>query len=73
MVNLSKNHVLHSHTKHIEIHHNFLREHIEKCDVVFEHVDSKNQLVDIFTKPLVIGPFFNIRRELGILDISNFS
>ena len=51
-INLTKNPMLHSHTKHIETHHYFLHGHVEKGDFVFEHVDSKNQLADIFTKPL---------------------
>jgi hypothetical protein len=70
-INLTKNLVLHSRTKHIEIRHHFLRDHVEKGDVVFEHVDTKNQLADIFTKPLASDAFFNIRGELGILDISS--
>lgn len=61
--------MLHSHTKHIEIRHNFLRDNVGKDDVVFEPVDSKNQLADIFTKPLATKLFFNIRRELDILNI----
>lgn len=72
-INLTKNTVLHSRTKHIDIRHHFLHDHIEKGDIVFEHVDRKSQLADIFTKPLVTEPFFNIRRELGILDISNLA
>ncbi|XP_058759071.1 uncharacterized mitochondrial protein AtMg00810-like [Vicia villosa] len=39
---LTKNPILHSCTKHIEIRHHFLRDHVEKGDVVFEHVESKN-------------------------------
>lgn len=50
VINLTKNPVLHSHTKYIEIRHHFLQDHVEKGDVVFEHVDSKNQLSDIFYK-----------------------
>ena len=69
-INLTKNPVLHSRTKHIEIRHHFLRDHVEKGDIVFEHVNTENQLADIFTKPLTTKPFFYIRRELGILDIS---
>ena len=42
VIDLTKNLVLHSRTKHIEIRHHFLRDHVEKVDVVFEHVDSKN-------------------------------
>lgn len=61
--------MLHSRTKHIEIRHHFLRDHVERGDVIFKHVDSKNQLVDIFTKPLTTESFFNIFRELRILDI----
>lgn len=60
---------MHSRTKHIEIRHHFLCDPVEKGDVVFEHVDSKNQLDDIFTKPRATEPFFNIQWELGILDI----
>ena len=69
-INLTNNLVLHSRTKHIEIRHHYLRDHVENGDIIFEHVDSKNQLADIFTKPLTIEPFFHICRELGVLDIS---
>ena len=51
-INLSKNPILHSRTKHIEIRHHFLRDHVQKGDCILEIVDTKNQLTDIFTKPL---------------------
>ena len=38
-------------------------------DCVLEFVDTKNQLADIFTKPLPKEVFFSIRRELGLLDV----
>jgi len=50
-INLSKNPVQHSRTKHIEIRHHFLRDHVQKGDCLLEFVDTKNQLPDIFTKP----------------------
>jgi len=70
-INLSKNPVQHSRSKHIEIRHHFLRDHVLKGDCVLEIVDTKNQLVDIFTKPLPKEIFFAIRRELGLLDVSD--
>lgn len=59
---------MHSRTKHIDIHHHFLRDHVLKGDVKATFVDTHNQLADIFTKPLAKEPFYKIRRELGILD-----
>ena len=69
-LNLSKNPILHSRTKHIEIMHHFLRDHVQKGDCTLEFVDTKNQLADIFTKPFSKETFFAIRRELGLLDIN---
>jgi len=40
---------MHYWTKHIEIRHNFLRYHISKSYCEIEYVDTKHQLVDIFT------------------------
>lgn len=59
---------MHSRIKHIDIRHYFLRDHVLKGDVEVTFVDTHNQLVDIFTKPLAKEPFYKIRRELGILD-----
>ncbi|XP_050890872.1 secreted RxLR effector protein 161-like [Lathyrus oleraceus] len=52
VISLTKNLVLHSRTKHIEIRHYFLRDHVEKGDAIFEYVDTKSQLAGIFTKLL---------------------
>ena len=51
-INLSRNPIMHSRTKHIEIRHHFLRDHISNGDCCIEFVDSQHQLADIFTKPL---------------------
>ena len=51
--------------------HHFLRDHVQNGDCVLEFVDTKNQLADIFRKPLPEETFFAIRRELGLLDIND--
>ena len=42
----------HYRTKHIEIIHHFLRDNAQKGDIILEFVSTKDQLVNIFTKPL---------------------
>jgi len=59
---------MHSRTKHIEIRHPFLRDHVSKGDCYIEFVDNEHQLAEIFTKLLARDRFFFIRNELGILD-----
>ena len=70
-INLTKNPTMHSRTKHIEIRHHFMRDQVSKGDNFIEFIDSKHQIVDIFTKPLARDRFFFIRNELGILDASS--
>nr|CAN65058.1 hypothetical protein VITISV_008902 [Vitis vinifera] len=73
-INISKNPVQHSRTKHMEIRHHFLRDHAQKGDITLEFVSTKDQLADIFTKPLNEEQFVDIRRQLGrLLSTPRFS
>jgi hypothetical protein len=51
-VKIANNPVQHSRTKHIDIRHHFLRDHVARNDISLCGVRSEDQLVDIFTKPL---------------------
>ncbi|XP_073016049.1 uncharacterized protein [Primulina eburnea] len=66
---LTKNPVQHSRTKHIDIRHHFIRDHIEQNDVELHYVDTKNQIADIFTKPLDESTFTRLRGELGMIEL----
>jgi len=68
---LTKNPVQHSRTKHIEIRHHFIRDHIMNGDCEIQFVDSENQLTDLFTKPLNKERFNFLKNELGIIDLRN--
>ena len=70
-INLTKNPIQHSKTKHIEIRHHFICDHVQKGDCEIKFVKTKNQLADLFTKPLAKDRFNKLRIELGILDIKN--
>nr|GFB43960.1 hypothetical protein [Tanacetum cinerariifolium] len=51
-IDLCKNPVQYSRTKHIEIHHHFLRDNVQKGNISIEKVASKDNIADIFIKPL---------------------
>ena len=57
-----------SRSKHIEIRHHFIRDHVQKGDIALEFIETEFQLADIFTKPLDENRFIFIRRELGMLN-----
>jgi hypothetical protein len=65
-----KNPILHTRTKHIEIQHHFIRDHVERGDIELIHVDTKHQIADIFTKPLSTQQYYELRFKLGMLEIS---
>jgi len=70
-INLTKNPIQHSRTKHIEIRHHFIRDHIQKGDIEIMFVKTENQLADLFTKPLARDRFNKLRTELDVLDMKN--
>ena len=70
-IKIANNPVQHSRTKHIDIRHHFLRDHVAKSDILLKHMRSEDQLADIFTKPLDEASFCRLRSELNILDASN--
>lgn len=65
-INISKNLVLHSRTKHIETRHHFIRDLAEDS---LEFVPTKHQLANIFTKPLDSFRFEFLRESLDMYHI----
>ena len=51
-INISKNPIQHSRTKHIDIRHHYIRNLIEDKIIDLRHVSIEDQMVDIFTKGL---------------------
>ena len=71
-IKMADNPVEHSRTKHIAIRYHFLRDHQQKGDIEISYINTKDQLADIFTKPLDEQSFTRLRHELNILDSRNF-
>jgi hypothetical protein len=71
-IRMVDNPVEHSRTKHIAIRYHFSRDDQQRRDIEIAYVSTKEQLPDIFTKPLDEKTFIKLRNELNILDSRNF-
>ncbi|GKC92956.1 hypothetical protein Tco_1158398 [Tanacetum coccineum] len=67
-IDLSKNPVQHSRTKHIQIHHHFLCDNVQKENISIEKVTSEDNIADILTKPLKCESFNYLRLGLGMME-----
>jgi hypothetical protein len=57
-----------SKTKYIPIKYHFLREQVAEKNIRVEYVDTKEQVVDIFTKPLPREAFEYLHQRLGVIS-----
>ncbi|GKD31183.1 hypothetical protein Tco_1241961 [Tanacetum coccineum] len=64
------NSVQHSRSKHIDIHHHFIKEQVERKVVELYFVETKYQLADIFTKALLRERFTTLLPLLGVKQMS---
>ncbi|GJV81348.1 hypothetical protein Tco_1517218 [Tanacetum coccineum] len=67
-IDLSKNLVLYSRTKHIEIRLHFLCDNVQKRNITIEKVNSEDNIANILTKPLKREPFNLLRLGLGLME-----
>nr|GEZ03171.1 copia protein [Tanacetum cinerariifolium] len=67
-VNISKNPVQHSRTKHIEIRPHFLRDNVQKGHILIEEVSFVDNIADILSKPLKRESFNYLRLSLGMME-----
>ncbi|GJT45392.1 hypothetical protein Tco_0954107 [Tanacetum coccineum] len=69
VIELSRNPVQHSRTKHIEILHHFLRDNVQKGNISIDKVASEDNIADILTKPLKREVFNYLRLRLGMMEL----
>ena len=67
VIALSKNHVFHKKRKHIDTRFHFIRELVNNGDIALQFYGSRDELADIFTKPLGKSVFYFQRQHLGII------
>ncbi|KAD5803553.1 hypothetical protein E3N88_14913 [Mikania micrantha] len=71
-INLSKNPVMHSRSKHIELKHHFFREMVMQKQVSLEYCSTHSQLADVLTKSLCREKFVYFRYQPGVMEIHLF-
>ena len=65
-INLSKNPVQHSKSKHIKIRYHFIRDLVEEKIVCLEFINTDNQKANIFSKSLNGPRFESLRKTIGV-------
>ncbi|XP_042041318.1 uncharacterized mitochondrial protein AtMg00810-like [Salvia splendens] len=68
---LASNPVLHARTKHIELDMHFVRDKVLNNELELRHVPTKDQIADIFTKPLSHQSFVKLRERLGLVSLAS--
>ena len=69
-INISKNHVMHTKTKNIAIKYHYVRELVQDKEVKMKYVNTKEQIVGIFTKALPKDAHEYLRGKLGVIPLS---
>lgn len=72
IVSMSKNNVLHSKKKYIEIKYHVLREKVAVREVKLEYISIKEHIANIFTNPLPKDTFEYLRGILGVISQPTF-
>jgi hypothetical protein len=66
---LANNLVYHARTKHIEVHYHFIRKKVLAKEIDLIHVNTKDQIADIFTKALGTNKLKKFRQMLSVLEV----
>ncbi len=66
---LANNLVYHARTKHIEVHYHFTKEKVIAKEIDLIHVNIKDQVTNIFTKPLGTDKLKKFLKMLSVLEV----
>ena len=66
---LAKDNKFHVHTKHIDVRYDFICEAVEDRKVMVQYIPTRDNVSDIFTKPLAKAKFQELAELLGLCVI----
>ncbi|XP_066319982.1 secreted RxLR effector protein 161-like [Miscanthus floridulus] len=70
---LVKNPVLHDRSKHIDVKFHFLRDYVDRGQIVIEFVETGRQLADILTKPLGRLRLMELKEMIGMEGVQGIA
>ena len=69
-INILKNPMMHTKTKHISIKYHYVRELVQDKEVKMEYIHTTEKIADIFTKALPKDAHEYLRGKLGVIPLS---
>ncbi|CAK9821232.1 Retrovirus-related Pol polyprotein from transposon TNT 1-94 [Anthophora plagiata] len=70
-IKIASNSENHKRSKHIDVKYHFTREVVNRGEIEIKYIQSKEQLADIFTKPLQKQQYCYLREKLNVNGHSN--
>ena len=67
-IKIARNPVFHSKTKHIIVHYHFIQEKLESGEIRITYISTREQVADLFTKPLGRLLFEKSRINLHVMN-----
>jgi hypothetical protein len=61
--------VYHARTKHIEVHYHFIKKKVIAKEIDLIHVNTEDQVADIFTKAIGTNKLKKFKKMFGVLKV----
>ncbi|GMI66473.1 hypothetical protein HRI_000316600 [Hibiscus trionum] len=68
---MAANPIMHAKIKHVDFDLHFVRERVLSCMLQVAYVPAKNQVADLFSKPLAVQQFLLFRHKLNVVSFSS--
>ena len=68
-IRIVKNPEFHERTKHIEVKYHYIRDQYQRKEISVHYVNTKEQIADIFTKPLAAADHQKFKTALGVIEV----
>lgn len=67
-IRLADNPFSHARTKHVEVHYHFVRGKVLLGETELKHINTKDQVADLFTKGLSDNIFGSFYHQFGVVE-----